>query len=257
MCTVIVGVEPGAETPVVLAGVRDEFAARPWEPPAAHWPEFPGLVGGRDLSAGGTWLAVDPLGSRVAALLNGCGPQADPSVRGSRGDLPLRAAAAGELPGGDLSRYDPFHLLVADLDGVRLWSWDGRGVTEDKLPAGVHVIVNTGWDRDAAGARAAYFRPRFAAAGRPSAWATGDGSRDAREAQEAWGAWRGLASGAGLPLTDPRALVVREQSADGRVWGTSSVTLVALGAGALRYDFCPRPDDPGSWYEVMRLPGTP
>ncbi|MEV7969915.1 NRDE family protein [Sphaerisporangium sp. NPDC088356] len=250
MCTVIVGVEPGAETPVVLAGVRDEFAARPWEPPAAHWPEFPGLVGGRDLSAGGTWLAVDPGGPRVAALLNGCGREADPSVRRSRGDLPLRAASAGELPGGDLSCYDPFHLLVADLGGVRLWTWDGQGLTDDKLPAGAHVIVNSGWDRDAAGARAAFFRPAFAAAGRPCARDTGDGSRGA------WAAWRGLASGGGLHLTDPRALVVREELADGRVWGTSSVTLVALGTGALRYEFCPRPADPGSWYEVMRLPAA-
>ncbi|WP_424531811.1 NRDE family protein [Sphaerisporangium viridialbum] len=250
MCTVIIGVEPGAETPVVLTGVRDEFAARPWEPPAAHWPEFPGLVGGRDLSAGGTWLAVDPGGPRVAALLNGCGREADPLARRSRGDLPLRAAASGELPQGDLSCYDPFHLLVADLGGVRLWTWDGRDVTDDKLPAGVHVIVNSGWDRAAAGARAAFFRPLFAGAGRPSARGTGDGPG------EGWAAWRGLASGAGLDLTDRRALVVREELADGRVWGTSSITLVALAAGALRYEFCPRPADPGSWHEVMRVPGT-
>jgi hypothetical protein len=247
MCTVIVGFEPGAETPVVLAGVRDEFAARPWEPPAAHWPEFPRLVGGRDLSAGGTWLAADPGAPRVAALLNGCGLMAGERIRRSRGDLPLRAAASGQLPEVDLSCYDPFHLIIAEPGGVRLWSWDGESVTEDKLPPGVQVVVNSGWERGDGNPRAAFFRPRFAAAGRPSAHDSGDGS---------WEAWRGLASGAGLPVSDPRALVVREELPDGRVWGTSSITLLALGADALRYDFCARPADPAAWYGVLRPPTT-
>jgi hypothetical protein len=247
MCTVIVGFDPRAETPVVLAGVRDEFLSRPWEPPAAHWPDFPGLVGGRDLSAGGTWLALDTGASRAAALLNGRGLMAETPIRRSRGDLPLRAAASGELPEGDLSCYDPFHLIVADPGGVRLWSWDGRRVTDDKLPAGVHVVVNSGWERGDDNARVAFFRPRFAAAPRPSARDAGEGS---------WTAWRELASGAGLPVSDPRALVVREELPDGRVWGTSSITLLALGVDSLRHDFCARPSDPASWYGVLRFPGA-
>ncbi len=245
MCTVIVSFEPGAETPVVLAGIRDELASRPWEPPAAHWPRFPALVGGRDLSAGGTWLAVDPGGPVVAALLNGCGEPAPEAIRRSRGDLPLRAAAQGELPDGDLSCYDPFHLLVADPGGVRLWSWDGREVTDAKLPAGPHIVVNSGWEPGGSDPRVAYFRPRFASAERPSARDAGEGS---------WAAWRRLASGAGLATSDPRALVVRKELPDGQVWGTSSITLVALGDDALRYDFCSRPADPSSWREVLRVP---
>ncbi|WP_214410922.1 NRDE family protein [Sphaerisporangium fuscum] len=245
MCTVIVRFEAGAETPVVLAGVRDEFASRPWLPPAAHWPHLPGLTGGRDLTAGGTWLAVDAGARRVAALLNGRGVMAAEPVRRSRGDLPLRAAAAGELPEGDLSCYDPFHLLVADPGGVRLWNWDGERVTDDKLPEGVHVVVNSGWEAGDDDPKVAYFRPRFAAAPAPSAADTGDGS---------WARWRELASGAGLPPSDPRALVVRRALDDGRVWGTSSVTLVGLGEDAVRYDFCGRPGDPEAWYGVLRRP---
>ncbi|MFC7385731.1 NRDE family protein [Sphaerisporangium rhizosphaerae] len=241
MCTVIVSVEPGAETPVVLAGVRDEILTRPWEPPAAHWPRYPALVGGRDLLAGGTWLAVDPGGPRVAALLNGCGDAAPEPIRRSRGDLPLKAAAEGGPPEGDLSCYDPFHLLVADPGGVRLWSWDGHGVSEATFPAGTHIVVNSGWESDDADPRVAFFRPRFASAARPSAGGAGE---------PAWERWRRLASGAGLEVSDPRALVVRRELPDGRVWGTSSITLVALGAGEPRYDFCPRPGDPASWYRV-------
>ncbi|MFC4587198.1 NRDE family protein [Sphaerisporangium corydalis] len=247
MCTVIVGFEPGARTPLVIAGVRDEILSRPWEPPAAHWPGFPGLVGGRDLSGGGTWLAVDPGAPRVAALLNGRGREAPEDVRRSRGDLPLRAVTAGELPEGDLSCYDPFHLIVADPGGVRLWSWDGERVSDGKLPAGVHVVVNSGWERGRDDPRVAWFRPRFASAAWPSA----------RDGESAWAPWRELASGAGLDTSDPRALVVRSELPDGSVWGTSSITLVALGEDALRYDFCPDPADPSSWYGVLRseVPG--
>ncbi|MFC6087084.1 NRDE family protein [Sphaerisporangium aureirubrum] len=243
MCTVIAGVDPGAETPVVLAGIRDEMADRPWRGPAAHWPGHPGLIGGLDLEAGGTWLAAEPAVPRVAALLNGVGRPAPPETRRSRGDLPLRAAGHGGLPETDLSVYDPFHLVLAEPGGVRLWHWDGEDVTEDKLPPGTHIVVNDGWVAPDAAPRAGWFVPRFAAAPRPSAHDPGDAS---------WTAWRELLAGDGLPVTDPRALVVRRELDDGRVWGTSSVTLVALGRDTLRYDFCPCPGDPSAWSTVLR-----
>ena len=59
----------------------------------------PGLIGGRDLQAGGTWLAVDPGrpgGSAPCSTGTACPPPS--ATRRSRGDLPLLAAAAGELP---------------------------------------------------------------------------------------------------------------------------------------------------------------
>ncbi|MFC6936356.1 NRDE family protein [Actinomadura yumaensis] len=53
--------------------------------PGHHWPDRPGLVAGRDLRAGGTWLAVDPVAPRVATVLNGRGrmapnPSASPAA---------------------------------------------------------------------------------------------------------------------------------------------------------------------------------
>jgi hypothetical protein len=245
VCTVIVAVDPGARTPVVLAGIRDEMADRPWRGPAAHWPGFPGLVGGQDLQAGGTWLAAGPRVPRIAALLNGAGRLAPSRIRRSRGDLPLLAAAHGGPPETGLSVYDPFHLVLAEPGGVRMWHWDGEDLSEDKLPAGTHLVVNDGWVTEHTDPRAGWFLPRFAAAPRPSAYDPGDGS---------WAGWRELLSGAGLPVTDPRALVVRRELDDGRVWGTSSITLVALGADTLRYDFCPRPGDPSSWGTVLAPP---
>ena len=54
---------------------------------------------------------------------------------------------------------------------------------------------------------------------------------------QAWGAWLPLINGAGIPPGDPRALIVRRTGPAGQIWGTTSVSLVALSAGSLRYDF--------------------
>lgn len=265
MCTAIVSVGPGR---VLLAGIRDELADRPWEPPGRHWPRFPGLRGGRDLRAGGTWLAVSDAaageeGGTVACVLNGRGLPADPDYRESRGLLPLRAAAGLGLVRTGLGRFDPFHLLTARPGAVTLASWDGERLTERELPPGLHLVVNQGRDADllaedargetvggpewAARARAnelarlRHFGPLFRAAKRPD-------PRPGEPAAVAWGDWFGLLNGDGLPTDDRRALIVRRELPDGRIWGTTSVSLVAL--GAIRYDFTASPGDPESWLEV-------
>ena len=104
--------DPGAPWPLLLAAVRDEFVDRAWDPPAEHWPEqAPGVVGGRDRTAGGTWLAVRA--DAVAALLNGVRlPPA--GARPSRGGLPLAAlTGTARLTAADLAGYDGFHLVLA------------------------------------------------------------------------------------------------------------------------------------------------
>jgi hypothetical protein len=243
VCTVVVSVEPDADTPVLLAGVRDEFVTRPWMSPGRHWPDHPGLIGGRDLEAGGTWLAVDPSERKVAALLNGGGTPAPPAVRRSRGMLPLLAAQEGDFPPVDLRVYDPFHLVVGGLDGVRLWSWDGGRLAEEKLPRGVHVLVNSGWERGDDDPRVTFLRSAFAAAPRPDWTECGSPRR-------LWGEWLELASGAGLPVDDPLSLLINRRLEDGRVFASLSVTLVALAQNGMRYDFLPRPDDPSLWHRV-------
>ena len=76
MCTAILGLGPDGTA--LLAGVRDEFISRAWQPPGRYWPDRPGVIGGRDLLAGGTWLAVAPDARRVACVLNGRGRMASP-----------------------------------------------------------------------------------------------------------------------------------------------------------------------------------
>jgi hypothetical protein len=250
MCTVIIAIGSGE---VLLAGVRDEFADRPWLPPGRHWPAYPELIGGIDLLAGGTWLAVDPSARRVACVLNGRGRAAAAAERRSRGVLPLRGAATGELAKSGLGQTDPFHLVVAGLGEVtawaRLWSWDGVHLTERELGPGLHIVVNSGLAEPGSGAgddlfsaRVAYFGPKFAAS-TPHPFGGGT-------TMQAWGPWVGLLAGDGLDPADERALIVRRQL-DSRTWGSSSVSLVAVGSPGVRYDFTPDPASPDAWSQVQ------
>jgi len=139
VCTVLLRFEPTADWPILLGAMRDEFVARPWDPPGAHWGGR--VLGGRDRVAGGTWLAVDPDAPAVAAVLNGVHllDPADPA-RLSRGVLPLAALAGEPLPDPPtLARYDGFHLLLATPSTVDVWTWDGRALTHQKLAPGDHI----------------------------------------------------------------------------------------------------------------------
>ena len=158
MCTAILGLEPDGT--VLLAGVRDELISRAWQPPARHWPNRPGLIGGRDLQAGGTWLAVAPDARRVACVLNGRGRMAPAPTRRTRGELPLSAAADGKLARTDLADLDPFRLLVAEPGRALLSSWNGGQLAEQDLGLGLHMVVNSGLASDPAVTRpVTCFRP--------------------------------------------------------------------------------------------------
>jgi hypothetical protein len=255
MCTVVVSLAPEDQMPLLLLGVRDEFTGRPWRPPARHWPGSP-LVGGLDEQAGGTWLAVHPDLPRVACLLNGRGEFAPPARRRSRGELPLLAATEGQQTlrklhddPATLARYDPFYLVCADPAAVLLLSWDGQQSGLSELAPATHVLTNAGHTYpppDPTDPKALRFGPKFAAH-RPS-------GNPAIPLHQAWGDWLTLiaAPTALTPDTpDPGAIIVRQELPDGRVWGSTSVSLVALGAdGRLRYDFQPDPADPDTWYPV-------
>jgi uncharacterized protein with NRDE domain len=259
MCTAILSLEPGG--PVLLAGFRDELTDRAWQPPQRHWPGYPELIGGRDLLAGGTWLAVAPPARRAACVLNGRGTMAPARSRRSRGILPLQAAAEGKLAHAGLEDFDPFHLLVTEPGRGTLTSWDGQDLTERELPAGLHMIVNSGLASDllatgtagadaaaSAGrehelARIAHFLPRLRSAPRPA-------PRPGDPVAHAWGDWLPLLDGGGLAPDDPRALIVRRDLGEGRVWGTTSTSLVALWPDTVRYDFTGTPGDAAAWRPV-------
>ncbi len=247
MCTVLLRFAPDAPWPVLLAAVRDEFADRPWDPPAAHWGEgCAHLLGGRDRAAGGTWLAVDPSPTRpaVAAVLNGrrLPPLADGTARPTRGTLALETlTSAASLSSDALADYDGFHLVRATLTEVEVWSWDTEALSHRVLDPGDHLAVNLGVDT-AEDPLVPHFRPLLAATPSPPL-------RPGAFTHEAWGEWTVLLQGDGLDPTDPRALLVHREI-EGRTYRSTSASLVALSSDAVRYDFTAQPTDPGAWREV-------
>ena len=68
MCLILLTYRPGTTRPLVVAANRDEFHVRATQP-ADFWPEYPDLLAGKDLVAGGTWLGCTRTG-RFAALTN-------------------------------------------------------------------------------------------------------------------------------------------------------------------------------------------
>jgi hypothetical protein len=135
------------------------------------------------------------------------------------------------------------------MDAVAMLSWDGDRPAARDLEPGTHVLTNAGHAYPAdpvTEPKARYFGPKFAAA-RPS----GD---PALPPERAWGEWLTLAAGEGLDPGDPRAIVARRDLPDGRVWGSTSLTLVALRADGIRYDFQPRPGAVTGWYTVDATP---
>jgi hypothetical protein len=234
---------PGTAWPVLVGAVRDEFVDRPWDPPGRHWPDAPGLVGGRDRQAGGTWLAVDPAARALAALLNGAVLLPSPAAGGrpTRGELAIAALTTGVPDHAALRRYDSFHLLRVDLERVSVWSWDGSALAWRELDPGDHVIVNDGVD-PASDPLVPFVAPLLAKAATPD-------PRPGLSTVDAWGDWVGLLSGSGVDPAAPEALVVRRTFA-GRTYGSTSATLVALGPGGVRYDFTGTPGPAATWREV-------
>lgn len=152
MCLIVFDHRPGADVPLRLVANRDEFHARPTAPLAA-WDDGSGMVGGRDLQAGGSWLAVHPRG-RVAAITNVRDlrhPAPDGAV--SRGHLvhdalvfPDLEAWIERLARQTAPRFAAFNLLVGD--GARLWHLhhSPAGVTLGQVPPGVHGLSNATLD---------------------------------------------------------------------------------------------------------------
>ena len=120
---------------LVAIGNRDEFHGRPTAP-LARWDN--GVLAGRDLQAGGTWLGVHADG-RFALVTNRrteAGPQPGLASRGA-----LVTDWLLDQPLGDLSAMNPFNLFVAGLDGAELLT-NYPAAQRQPLAPGIHGLSN-------------------------------------------------------------------------------------------------------------------
>ncbi len=232
MCTILLAWRclPGA--PVVLAANRDELIARPSAPPGILQAS-PLILGGRDLVAGGTWLAVAEDG-RICAVTNrhpGDGPPVapDPSRR-SRGEIPVMLLTAdpadipARLAGLGPGVYNPVNVLWLDADRALVAHVDDSGpVRVVDLAPGPHVLTT----RDV------------------------DDATDPKVAMLSAGVDRALAAGGDADgiLKGLRAILADHTSATdspvdaacihGDVYGTVSASTVIAGANRITYEHAP------------------
>lgn len=147
MCLLVIALKQHETLPLIVAGNRDEFHARPSQ--AAHWwPDKPQVLGGRDLQAGGTWLAAHR-GGRFAAVTNYRDAQRESAGLRSRGHLVTGFLDAGGsvtdyLDTIDGAAYAGFNLLVSDGRTAAYLSNRGGGLRE--LPPGIYGLSNATLD---------------------------------------------------------------------------------------------------------------
>jgi uncharacterized protein with NRDE domain len=144
MCLILVAWRTHPDYPLVVAANRDEFFARP-SAEATYW-QNDGILAGRDLEAGGTWLGLTRTG-RFAALTNYRDPARQKKSSPSRGHLVASFLRSKDKPGpwlqqlsGKAGEYNGFNLLVGDGDTLaNLGSMTGQF---KELAPGIYGLSN-------------------------------------------------------------------------------------------------------------------
>lgn len=143
MCLLVLAVAVHPQHPVILAGNRDEFHGRAAK--ESHWwSDRPDILGGRDLEAGGTWLALHRNG-RFATVTNFRDAQPRSPDYRSRGYLVTEFLESTLPPleyllSIDGSAYAGFNLLVGDTESAAYGS--NRGASPALLTPGVYGLSN-------------------------------------------------------------------------------------------------------------------
>jgi uncharacterized protein with NRDE domain len=154
VCLILLMWRVDPQFPVVLAANRDEFHARP-SAAAAWWPGRAGILAGRDLAAGGTWLGVTDRG-RFAAVTNFRDPKAQRRDARSRGELVTEVLESGLGVAETLIRlsevggqYNGFNMIFSDGDRLGVYessSREGRELGPGLFGLSNHLL-DTPWPK--------------------------------------------------------------------------------------------------------------
>lgn len=145
MCLILLVWRMHPNFPCVLAANRDEFHGRPTAS-AAWWPGDAGILAGRDLTAGGTWLGVTRRG-RFAALTNFRDLRAQRADAPSRGKLVTDELESGRSLAESLDQlrevgpnYNAFNMIFSD--GERLGIFESVRGDGRELGPGIYGLSN-------------------------------------------------------------------------------------------------------------------
>ncbi len=146
MCLLVIAWQAHSRYRLIVAANRDEFHDRP-AAPLHQWSEAPGILAGRDLRAGGAWLALDPA-RRFGVVTNYRDLQRPAPEAPSRGRLipdylsQVRGAEEFlEALAPVAEQYSGFNLLLTDRTG--LWYASNRARPFFRaLPPGIYGLSN-------------------------------------------------------------------------------------------------------------------
>lgn len=244
MCTILLAWRCAAGADVVLAANRDELIARESDAPGVLV-EHPRILGGRDLIAGGTWLAV-AVDGRLCAVTNRRTVETDEvrrdPERRSRGEIPVLALTEADeqrldafLAGLGAGRYNPVNVLYASPRIAIAASVDDSGPPRiTHLAPGPHVLTVRDVD-DASRAKDATLRTNLDAA-----------LAAAADASDLELRLRGILASDVSPTGDPLdAACIRSD-----VYGTVSASTVIIGERGVRYSHAPGPPCATDFAEV-------
>ena len=154
MCLIVFANNVHPKYKLIFAANRDEFYNRPSEQ-AEFWKEYPDLLAGKDLQAGGTWMGITKQG-KFAAITNFRDLKNHTNDAPSRGNLTLDFLINDDSPGEYYNKLKPalndfngFNLLLGNVDELFYFSNKTEGL--QKLQTGIHgisnAILNTPWPK--------------------------------------------------------------------------------------------------------------
>ncbi|MCS5490609.1 NRDE family protein [Algoriphagus limi] len=143
MCLVAFSWKQHIDFPLIISANRDEFFDRPTAP-LHQWES--GILAGKDLRSGGTWMGFNPNG-RWSLLTNYRDFRNMGQSQISRGKLVLDFLENSISPKDylqeiqkDQDRYEGFNLLVSDGNSLFYLSNYGKGIQE--IEPGIHGLSN-------------------------------------------------------------------------------------------------------------------
>lgn len=155
MCLINFNIGSHEKYKMIIAANRDEFYSRPTAS-MHYWDDHQNILGGRDLKAKGTWLAVSKSG-KIGALTNIRTPEEmTMEAKKSRGELVVNYLLSEDNPEDYLknladysSDYAGFNLLAGNPDEFYYMNNYDNNVS--RVDAGTHGLsneyLNTPWPK--------------------------------------------------------------------------------------------------------------
>ena len=145
MCLIFISLKDHANYKLIIAANRDEFYDRKTAP-ADYWKDYPEILGGRDLAAGGTWLGITKSG-RISMITNYRDPKNIDPKAPSRGQLVTDYLLSRVSPDlylrslePNAKKYNGFNLITGTTDELWYFSNYREGITQ--LEPGLYGLSN-------------------------------------------------------------------------------------------------------------------